>query len=153
MIVPVVGIEPKGLRSSFGEARSGHRTHKGIDIFAPRGRWVVAAASGEVVRVGQDPLGGNVVWIAGEGAKMYYYAHLDRFRPELRVGEQVRAGTPLGFVGITGNARTTPPHLHFGIYPSRNAFRAIDPAPLLRQHARMMTAPRSEMPRLYASIE
>ena len=132
LVVPVTGVARERLNSSWGEPRSGHRQHHGIDIFARRGTPVLAAARGEVVRIGHDRLGGNVVWIAGAGARLYYYAHLDAYRPGLTVGEEVEAGRWLGRVGTTGNAQGTPPHLHFGIYPAAHAFRAIDPAPLLR---------------------
>lgn len=132
LVVPVAGVAREKLRSSFGEPRSEHRKHQGIDIFARRGTPVLAAARGEVVRIGHDRLGGNVVWIAGAGARMYYYAHLDSYRPGLAVGEEVEPGRWIGRVGTTGNAQGTPPHLHFGIYPANNAFRAVDPAPLLR---------------------
>jgi murein DD-endopeptidase MepM/ murein hydrolase activator NlpD len=132
LTVPVEGVTRRGLHSSWGEARSGHRRHQGIDIFARRGTPVLAAAAGEVVRIGQDRLGGNVVWVAGEGARLYYYAHLSAFREGLHVGEHLRSGEELGRVGNSGNARDTPPHLHFGIYPALRAFAPIDPAgPLL----------------------
>jgi murein DD-endopeptidase MepM/ murein hydrolase activator NlpD len=134
MQVPVSGVSPRHLSSSFGEPRSEHRRHEGIDILAPRGTPVVSATAGEVVRVGQDRLGGNVVWVAGEGMSLFYYAHLDRFRAGLAVGDQVAAGTTLGFVGTTGNAASTPPHLHFGIYSARRGFRAVDPFGVLQAH-------------------
>jgi murein DD-endopeptidase MepM/ murein hydrolase activator NlpD len=132
LTVPVQGVGRRSLHSSWGEPRSGHRRHQGIDIFARRGTPVVAAAGGEVVRIGHDRLGGNVVWVAGEGARLYYYAHLSQFRDGLHVGEQVRAGEALGSVGNTGNARDTPPHLHFGIYPAVRVFSPVDPALALR---------------------
>jgi murein DD-endopeptidase MepM/ murein hydrolase activator NlpD len=138
VMVPVVGVSPRALASSFGAPRSEHRTHQGIDIMAARGTPVVAATAGEVIRIGQDRLGGNVVWIAGEGMSLFYYAHLDRFRLGLTVGERVRAGSVLGYVGNTGNAATTPPHLHFGIYPARRAFRAVDPYDLLSWRGHMV---------------
>jgi peptidoglycan LD-endopeptidase LytH len=130
--VPVAGVARPSLRSSFGEPRSGHRSHHGIDIFARRGTPVVAACAGEVVRIGQDRLGGNVVWVAGGASRLYYYAHLESFRPGLRVGERVTSGTALGRVGTTGNARGTSPHLHFGVYPAVYLFRPVDPTPLLQ---------------------
>ena len=81
------------------------------------------------VRIGTtDPLGGNTVWVAGKPSTLYYYAHLDRFCAGLRVGDRVQAGEVLGFVGDTGNARGTPPHLHFGVYPLTHAFWPVDPA-------------------------
>jgi peptidoglycan LD-endopeptidase LytH len=133
LTVPVVGVKRAVLHSSWGEPRSGRRRHQGIDIFARRGTPVVAAAEGEVVRIGTtDRLGGNTVWVAGKPATLYYYAHLDRFRPGLRVGEHVKPGTVLGHVGNTGNARTTPPHLHFGMYPAVRAFWPVDPTPMLK---------------------
>jgi len=131
--VPVRGVARPALRSSFGEPRSGHRTHAGIDIFARRGTPVVAAAEGVVVRIGTtDRLGGNTVWVAGKPSTLYYYAHLDRFAHGLRVGDHVERGDLIGYVGNTGNARTTPPHLHFGIYPLARAFWPVDPAQLLK---------------------
>jgi murein DD-endopeptidase MepM/ murein hydrolase activator NlpD len=134
LVVPVSGVARSSLRSSWHEPRSGRRKHEGIDIFARRGTPVVAAADGEVIRVGStDPLGGNTVWVAGRGARLYYYAHLDRHAPALAVGNRVDAGEVLGFVGTTGNARGTPPHLHFGIYPLSRAFIAVDPTPILRR--------------------
>ncbi len=131
--VPVRGVARAALHSSWGEPRSGHRRHQGIDIFARRGTPVVAATEGVVVRIGTtDRLGGNTVWVAGKPSTLYYYAHLDGFRPGLRVGEHVEAGDVLGRVGNTGNARTTPPHLHFGVYPMARAFWPVDPTPLLK---------------------
>jgi murein DD-endopeptidase MepM/ murein hydrolase activator NlpD len=133
LTMPVQGVARAGLRSSWGEPRSGHRSHQGIDIFARRGTPVVAAAAGEVVRVGTtDRLGGNTVWVAGQGAVLYYYAHLDQHRPGLHVGERVEPGTVLGRVGTTGNARGTPPHLHFGMYPLSRALWPVDPTPFLQ---------------------
>jgi peptidoglycan LD-endopeptidase LytH len=134
-LVPVEGVAPRSLSGSFGAPRSERRTHEGIDIFAPRGTPVVAAAAGRVIRVGTNRLGGNVVWVAGAGAQLYYYAHLDSYRDGITVGEPVVPGSVLGYVGTTGNAVHTPPHLHFGVYPFMTRFRAIDPYPMLR-HAR-----------------
>jgi murein DD-endopeptidase MepM/ murein hydrolase activator NlpD len=133
LVVPVLGLSRASLHSSWGEPRSGHRSHQGMDIFARRGTPVVAATDGVVIRIGTtDRLGGNTVWVAGKPSTLYYYAHLDHFRPGLHVGEKVDAGDVLGFVGNTGNARTTPPHLHFGVYPMMRAFWPMDPAPLLK---------------------
>jgi murein DD-endopeptidase MepM/ murein hydrolase activator NlpD len=130
LTIPVQGVAPQQLTGTFGAPRSEHRLHKGIDIFARRGTPVVAAADGKVFRVGQNRLGGNVVWVAGGGARLYYYAHLQR--ASVRSGDTVRAGDELGRVGNTGNARTTPPHLHFEIHPLSHGFRAIDPSPVLK---------------------
>lgn len=127
LAMPVLGVKRGALSDTWHAARAPRRRHEGIDIFAGRGTPVVAATEGIVLRRGQDPLGGNVVWVYGPGGLQHYYAHLDCFA-NLRTGDRVRAGTPLGFVGNTGNARTTPPHLHFGVYGDGGA---VNPYPLL----------------------
>jgi peptidoglycan LD-endopeptidase LytH len=100
----------------FLEARDGGaRRHRGIDIHAPRGTPVVAAADGIVERVTENELGGLVVWIRETASnRQHYYAHLDA--QHVRAGAVVRAGDVVGTVGNTGNAADTPPHLHFAIY-------------------------------------
>lgn len=91
-----------------------------------------SATRGTVIKVGTDSLGGQVVSVLGEGPAYYYYAHLDGFAAGLQPGQRVKAGQLLGTVGNTGNARTTPPHLHFGVYPVKFfGVAAVDPAPLL----------------------
>jgi len=80
--------------------------------------------------VGEDRLGGRAVSVLGAGARTYYYAHLDRYSVNEHAGEEIAHGAVIGYVGNTGNARTTPPHLHFGIYTPSGA---IDPLPLLSQ--------------------
>lgn len=126
--VPVRGVTQKRLTDTWQAARSGGRKHEGIDIFAPRGTPVHSATEGIVMRVGTNRLGGQVVWVLGPGGQRHYYAHLDRFADVSR-GTRVRAGTVLGYVGTTGNAAGTPPHLHYGIY---EASGAINPYPVLR---------------------
>lgn len=127
--VPVRGVSRKQLRDTWQAARSGGRKHEGIDIFAPRGTPVYSATEGIVMRVGTNRLGGQVVWVLGPGGQRHYYAHLDRFA-DLERGARVRAGTVLGYVGNTGNAADTPPHLHYGIYGPGGA---INPYPVLRR--------------------
>lgn len=128
--LPVAGVSPAALRDTWGAARDSGRTHEGIDIFAPRGIPVMSTTRGMVLRVGQNRLGGNVVWIFGPGGQRHYYAHLDRFG-DLQPGDFVMPGDIVGYVGNTGNARGTPPHLHYGVYTSGAG--AINPFPLLRQ--------------------
>jgi len=113
---PVEGRDTRAILSFFGDDReAGRRVHHGVDIFAPRGTPVLAAAAGRVNRVGTANLGGNVVWIRDEERNQsHYYAHLDTQLVE--EGMEVKPGDTLGTVGNTGNARSTPPHLHFGIY-------------------------------------
>lgn len=126
--VPVRGVAPRGLRDTWGGARSEGRRHEGIDIFARRGTAVTSSTEGIVLRVGTNRLGGQVVWVLGPGGQRHYYAHLDRYA-DVANGQRVRAGTILGYVGTTGNAVGTPPHLHYGIY---EAGGAINPYPMLR---------------------
>jgi peptidoglycan LD-endopeptidase LytH len=125
---PVIGITHRAVQSGFGAARdAGTRAHEGIDIFASRGTPVVAVAGG-FARTDTNGLGGNVVWLRTGllGGTTYYYAHLDRW--EIGGSARVEEGDVLGYVGNTGNARSTSPHLHFGVYDGD----AIDPAPFLQ---------------------
>jgi murein DD-endopeptidase MepM/ murein hydrolase activator NlpD len=125
LLFPIPGRGRRHVQSLFGASRSsGRREHQGIDIFAPRGTPVVAAADGWISSVSPNELGGNVVWLWDPvRAHTLYYAHLDR--QAVSRGQRVRKGDVVGFVGNTGNARTTAPHLHFGIY--RRGRGAIDP--------------------------
>jgi murein DD-endopeptidase MepM/ murein hydrolase activator NlpD/SH3-like domain-containing protein len=125
---PVKTSGRKRIESLFGVGRDANtRRHEGIDIFGPKLTPVVASADGVVTRVGENNLGGLVVMMRPND-KNYtlYYAHLDK---QLAVeGQQVKTGDTLGLMGNTGNARTTPPHLHFGIYTGGGA---IDPLPFV----------------------
>lgn len=126
---PVSGGGARSIQSVFGDARdAGSRRHEGVDIFAPRGTPVVAASDG-FVRSGENTLGGRVVWLwdMPRGIRVYY-AHLDA--QLVTTGAFVRAGDTIGTVGNTGNARTTAPHLHFGIYAGGEG--AIDPDAFIR---------------------
>lgn len=125
---PVQGVGERAIQSVFGDARDGgRRDHHGVDIFAPRGTPVVAAADGIVRRVNTTDIGGRVVWLADSThGQSLYYAHLDNWA--VQQGAEVKAGEVLGYVGNTGNARSTPPHLHFGVYSGG----PIDPLPFIR---------------------
>ncbi len=114
--VPVLGVEAGEVADSYGAPRGSDRAHEGVDIFAPRGTYIVSATDGIVVRTGENRLGGNIVFVVGPGGERYYYAHLDSIDPLLAMGQIVSTSTILGRVGTTGNATGTPPHLHFGIY-------------------------------------
>ena len=126
---PVSGHDAEAIQSRFGADRdAGRRRHEGVDIFAPRGTPVVAAAAGLATWVGTNELGGKVVMVRDRGrGEGHYYAHLDT--QLVTEGTIVSIGDMLGRVGNTGNARTTPPHLHFGIYARGRG--AIDPVPYL----------------------
>ncbi len=130
--VPVQGVRARGVADTFGAPRGRDRKHQGIDIFAPRGTPVRSATRGVVVAVREGGLGGRVVWVLGPGGERHYYAHLQGWAPGLGEGRVVQAGDLLGFVGDSGNAKGTPPHLHYGIYGARGAY---DPLPLLRASA------------------
>lgn len=127
--VPVRGVKPAALRDTWHAARSEGRKHEGIDIFARRGTPIQSSTEGIVMRVGTNRLGGQVVWVLGPGGQRHYYAHLDRFS-DVRPGMRIEAGRVLGYVGNTGNAASTPPHLHYGIYQPGGV---INPHPLLRR--------------------
>ena len=128
---PVAGKDTRAIRSFWGDPRDGgRRKHKGVDIFAARGTPVLAAADGRIRSVRNGGLGGKVVWQRDASQKhSLYYAHLDT--QLVRNGQEVKIGDTLGLVGNTGNARFTPPHLHFGIYRRRRG--AVDPFPFLFQ--------------------
>lgn len=133
---PVQGASTRDIGSGFGAPRDGgSRQHHGVDIFADRGTPVRAVADGRV-RTGTGGIGGIHVWLSsgllGIGGARYYYAHLDDFAVDS--GARVETGDVIGHVGNTGNARTTPPHLHFGIYTTSGP---VDPAPFLRPLPRL----------------
>jgi peptidoglycan LD-endopeptidase LytH len=129
---PVQGKTSKQIASYFGVPRDGgRRRHEGVDIFAPKGTPALASVSGVItqVRAGVNDLGGNIVFLTdNERSQRLYYAHLDRFN--VSIGQRVSVGDTVGFVGNTGNARTTGPHLHFGIYTFGEG--AVDPLPFVR---------------------
>jgi peptidoglycan LD-endopeptidase LytH len=126
--IPVEGVQPGDLTDTWGSPRGEGRTHQGIDIFAPRNTLVLSATHGLVVRRGWNRLGGRTVSVMGPGGYHHYYAHLEAWDlPD--VGDWVEPGQVLGYVGTTGNAAGTPPHLHYGIYSMSG--EAVDPYPLL----------------------
>jgi murein DD-endopeptidase MepM/ murein hydrolase activator NlpD len=120
LINPVSGASNRSIQSFYGDPRDGgRRLHEGVDIFAKKGTPVVAPTDGVVTRTGNTRLGGKVVWMYDRKRQhSYYFAHLDS--QYVSGGETVLQGDTLGIVGNTGNARFTPPHLHFGIYQSRS---------------------------------
>lgn len=126
---PVSGRTSTAVQSFFLDPRDNNRRdHHGIDIFAPRHTPVLAAADGVVSQVGTSNLGGNIVWVWDPRRRQsHYYAHLER--QAVKAGDRVAAGDVVGYVGNSGNARTTPPHLHFGIY--RRGEGPIDPLPFV----------------------
>jgi murein DD-endopeptidase MepM/ murein hydrolase activator NlpD len=128
LAMPVQDVLKKQVANTWHAPRGTDRVHEGQDIFAPRGTPIFSATSGYVYRVGENNLGGQTVSVIGAGGRVYYYAHLDSYAPGIEEGDPVTTKTLLGYVGTTGNAQGTPPHLHFGIYTSSGA---INPLPLL----------------------
>jgi murein DD-endopeptidase MepM/ murein hydrolase activator NlpD len=120
---PISGKNHRSIASFFGVQRDGgRRLHEGVDVFAPRGTPVTAVSAGRVTRVGVNNLGGKIVSVSHDGYS-FYYTHLDS--QFVNTGQRVKIGDTLGTVGNTGNAITTAPHLHFGIYRRG----AVDPYP------------------------
>jgi len=115
LMVPVAGTAPSALRNDY-DARRGARAHRALDILAPKGTPVLAADDGRIGRLGTTPIGGNIVYATDPAEQfVYYYAHLDRHARGLSVGDRVRKGDLIGYVGTTGNAPSTVPHLHFQV--------------------------------------
>ena len=128
LAMPVQGVTRRQVTNTWHAPRGADRRHEGQDIFAPKGTPILSATDGYIVRIGENSLGGQTVSVMGAGGRVYYYAHLDSYAPRIEEGDYVTTKTVLGYVGTTGNAAGTPPHLHFGVY---SAGGAINPLPLL----------------------
>jgi len=136
--IPVVGVKGDQLQDTYTQSRSGGRVHNAIDIMAPNGTPVVAAAPGTVEKLFFSQGGGGITAYirSKDGRWIYYYAHLQDYAPGLREGQEVRQGDPIGRVGSTGNANPAGPHLHFAIHRMEKGEKwhegtAINPYPLL----------------------
>lgn len=114
---------------TWGDARSGGRSHQGVDMMAARGTPVAAIFSGKISSMKNNTLGGKTVWLLANG-DLYYYAHLDTHAAGLSVGQSVSAGEIIGTVGSTGNASDLYPHLHFEYHPGGGS--AVNPYSLVR---------------------
>jgi murein DD-endopeptidase MepM/ murein hydrolase activator NlpD len=135
--MPLPEIEKRQIANTWHAPRGTDRLHEGQDIFASKGTPIYSATRGYVYKIGENNLGGQTISVIGAGGRIYYYAHLDSYAPHLAVGDSVTTQTVLGFVGTTGNAQGTPPHLHFGVY---TASGPIDPLPLLTDRPATATA-------------
>lgn len=124
LLFPVAGHGPDAVISVFGDRRGASRIHQGIDIKAPRGTAVVAVTDGFVERIKEGGSGGRQVYLRDAKGRLFYYAHLDDW--SVQAFDAVVAGTPLGTVGDTGNAKGTTPHLHFEVLTGKDR-TAIDP--------------------------
>lgn len=129
---PVDPVPRCNVLSNFGEARSGGRSHDGIDILTTLGQAVYAVADGTLV--GQTvggALAGNAWGLTATDGQYYYFAHLSAFAPGLQVGSRVAMGDVIGYVGDTGNPGPGNYHLHFEVHPRGLNTPAVDPLPLL----------------------
>ena len=138
LAIPVDGVKPEQLTDTWGQSRAGGaRAHQAIDIMAPRGTLVVAAAPGRVEKLFESNDGGHTVYVrSADGGTIYYYAHLDAYRDGIAEGQTLRTGDVIGTVGSTGNASPGGPHLHFeikrmGAGESWWQGREVNPYPLL----------------------
>ncbi len=137
LMIPVEGIMTNQLTDTFDDARAAGRRHDAIDIMAPKGTRVLAAADGKVVKLFTSARGGLTVYEFDPTATYtYYYAHLDSYAPALAEGMQLKRGDLIGFVGSTGDASPAAPHLHFEITllgADKNWWHgtAINPYPVL----------------------
>jgi murein DD-endopeptidase MepM/ murein hydrolase activator NlpD len=121
-------VFPVGGRTTIGGPFGSFRqigAHQGNDLFADFGTPVVAVADGTIENVGSLPISGNRLWVYADGGDQFFYAHMASFAPAAVNGRHVEKGTILGYVGNTGDAEPTPPHLHFEIHP--NGGDAVDP--------------------------
>jgi peptidoglycan LD-endopeptidase LytH len=149
--IPVLGVLPEALKSSFDEARSGH-VHRAMDILAPRGTPVVAAVDGTIRKLFTSRAGGITIYqFDGDDTFVYYYAHLDRYALGIREGIRVKRGEVIGYVGTTGNAPAKTPHLHFAIArltAGKEWWKGepVDPYPIL-------TTPASAPPKLASETD
>jgi len=139
LIVPVAGVRPDQLRDTFSESRSEGRVHDAIDIPAPLGTPVLAAADGTVVKLFHSERGGTTIYQLSTDQKfIYYYAHLDRYAEGLTEGHLARQGETIAYVGDSGNAGAGNYHLHFSIALVSDPKRYwegvnINPYPLLKK--------------------
>ena len=123
IVIPVAGVRAVDLKDSFGAKRDGGRSHLGVDIFAPEGTPVRAAADAVVVERTERGAGGRALYLRGtDQTTIYYYAHLSRYRSGLQAGHFVRRGETVGYVGRTGNVQGSA-HLHFAVYTVRDPNR------------------------------
>lgn len=136
LTIPVQGVTTAQLRDTFSEARSEGRVHEALDIMAPRGTPVLAVADGTVEKLFTSVPGGLTIYqFEPSGRYAYYYAHLDRYADGLQEKQEIRRGEVIGYVGSTGNADPSAPHLHFAIFelgPERQWWKgtAINPYPV-----------------------
>ncbi|HVF12818.1 MAG TPA: peptidoglycan DD-metalloendopeptidase family protein [Actinomycetota bacterium] len=127
---------PYSYSNSYGaprmEGTKYYHSHEGTDIFALSGTPILAVVDGVLENVGTAPLGGIKLWLRSPGDNWsYYYAHLSSYATGVASGVRVKKGQVIGYVGNTGNARGTPPHVHFETHVPSGA--PTNPHPILRR--------------------
>lgn len=137
LLIPVAGIRASQLSDTYDDRRGATRPHEALDIMAPRGTPVLAAADGKIVKLFDSKPGGLTIYqFDPDETLAYYYAHLDRYAPGIAAGVLVKQGELIGYVGSSGNASPEGPHLHFAIFrlgAEKNWWQGtpINPYPLL----------------------
>jgi murein DD-endopeptidase MepM/ murein hydrolase activator NlpD len=142
LAMPVEGVDIAQVSDTYdqsrGNARNGERRHEALDIMAPRGAKVFAAADGKLVKLFTSKPGGLTIYQFDPSEKYaYYYAHLDRYADGLQEGQTLHKGDLIGYVGSSGNADAKAPHLHFAVFeltPQKQWWQGtpVDPYPLLK---------------------
>ncbi|GBD85055.1 L-Ala--D-Glu endopeptidase precursor [bacterium BMS3Abin02] len=127
-VCPIDGFT--AFSDTWGAARSGGRTHEGVDMMAERWTPVVAIESGSIYQLREGGLGGITIWLHSDSGDSYYYAHLQAWADGLDVGQVVSTGELIGYVGSSGNAPDSLPHLHFEFHPDEGD--AVNPYPLVK---------------------
>lgn len=133
---PLEAVPRKSMKNTFRDPRGGGRLHEGVDILAPRNTPVVAIEDGKIARLWSSKYGGITIYqFDPSNSYIYYYAHLEKYAPNLKEGQLVRKGQVIGYVGTSGNAPPNTPHLHFAIYRAQQPGRwwqgkPIDPYPI-----------------------
>ena len=133
LAIPVVGVKAGDLQDTYTQSRAGGaRVHNAIDIMAPHGTPVVAAAPGTLEKLFDSKGGGGTTAYvrSADGKWMYYYAHLQAYAPGLHEGQAIRQGDAIGLVGSTGNANPAGPHLHFAINKMAQGEKWYDGTPI-----------------------
>ena len=138
-VFPVLG--EVSFTDDYGAPRAGTGWHQGNDVFGPRGTPLLAVADGTLSKVGVNTLGGNRLWLTDDAGNAFYYAHLSAYAPAAVEGARVTAGQVIGFLGNTGQAITTPPHLHFEVHPGGGD--SVNPYPYLIAWQRGTDIPRA----------
>jgi hypothetical protein len=142
-VFPVYG--PTSYGDTYGAPRADVSYHHGDDIFGQLGQPLVAVADGTVFSVGWNDIGGNRLWLRDGQGNEFYYAHLSAFSTLAVNGARVKAGQVIGFMGNTGDAETTPYHLHFEVHPVSLLYLgydgAVNPTPYLDAWKRLEDLP------------